>query len=97
MIDLTLCDGSVFSYEPEREDTYCDECGHVTGQRIINEPSFHGKIEKRGAKHFCTRCNEQMSDLYSVTAVALERVAPAIEKMAERSNVLYEYYSGRQR
>ena len=84
-----LCDGTTVEYEPKHEDMECDECGHVTGQRICNEPDFHGKITKRDDSYFCVRCEAEMGNMYKIGQIVLTKMIPAIADQVNQTNAFY--------
>ena len=90
-----LCDGTTVEYEPKHEDMECDECGHVTGQRICNEPDFHGKITKRDDSYFCVRCEAEMGNMYKMNKEICDIMIPAIADQINQSNAIYRYIKER--
>lgn len=95
MASFTLCDGTVVEYVPIYEPTECSECGHVTGERITNEPAHHGETVKRDGKYYCSRCGERFVDLALVAAITAERLLPSIRKQVEQAGPFYRMLRGR--
>lgn len=91
LMEKRLCDGSPVTWEPRWVDVECDECGHITGQRDVAEPLFHGVSVKRDGRFFCSRCNVQYTGMAELNEHIRERMLPTITEQIEKSSPLFSY------
>jgi hypothetical protein len=90
MMKKVRCDGTIIEWEPDLHPTFCDECGHETGEYDYNEPSWHGKTVKRDGKYYCSLCGEEFVGLAMIEEITKEKIIPAIVEDVFREDTFFK-------